>query len=129
MKTEYRERLERLLARKRLALLANHGLQFKNCFGAVAGYVGGQIFVSCGKFGVALRLPQPTLAALFQERDVRRLRYFTGGHVKKEYAVIPRRIIDDENRFHELLVASLKYSAGCRARRAIGPSHANWADA
>jgi hypothetical protein len=34
-----------------------YDLEFKNCFGAVADYVDGRIFCSCGKFGQALRLP------------------------------------------------------------------------
>ena len=87
-----------------------HRLEFKNCFGAVAGYVDGHIFISCGKFGLALKLPAETLTSLFKEKDVLQLRYFPRGHIKKEYAVIPQRIIDDKNRFKKLLDTSMQYA-------------------
>ena len=70
----------------------------------------GNIFVSCGKFGVALRLPSQTLSELFWEEDVLHLRYFPNGHVKKEYAVIPSRIIEDQGRFNKLVDSSIKYA-------------------
>ena len=103
-------------------LSMSHRLEFKNCFGAVAGYVNGNIFVSCGKFGLALRLPPQTLKELFKEADVSPLKYFKNGHTKKEYAVIPNRIIDDHSRFKKLLDESVKSalappSAAARARR------------
>ena len=85
-------------------------MEFKNCFGAVAGYVNGNIFVSCGKFGLALRLPPQTLKELFKEADVSPLKYFKKGHAKKEYAVIPKRVIDDHSRFKKLVNVSIKFA-------------------
>jgi len=92
--------------------LRTHRLDFKNCFGAVAGHVDGQIFISCGKFGVALRVPPETLAELFREEDVQHLRYFPKGHVKREYAVIPQRILEDHGRIGKLLAQAVKYALG-----------------
>ena len=54
----YRTKLEGILKQVRPRLVSTHNLEFKNCFGAVAGYVDGRIFCSCGKFGLALRLPE-----------------------------------------------------------------------
>jgi len=53
-------------------------LEFKNFFGAVTGYVDGHIFVSCGKFGVALRLPPDTLLGSLRDLadDVGMLWYY-----------------------------------------------------
>jgi hypothetical protein len=113
---KYLNELERVLGRVRSRLLIAHQLEFKNCFGAVAGYVDGHIFVSCGKFGVALRLPTETLAELSKEKDVSRLQYFPNGHVKKEYAVIPKRIMDDGDRFRNLADKSIKYALSAAAR-------------
>ena len=84
-------------------------LEFKNCFGAVAGYIDGHIFISCGKFGVALRLPPETLDNIFKEKGVKHLKYFPNGHIKKEYAVLPKRIIENEQQFKELIEKSIKY--------------------
>ncbi|MBI1821310.1 MAG: TfoX/Sxy family protein [Nitrospirae bacterium] len=88
-----------------------HQLEFKNCFGAVTGYIDGHIFISCGKFGVALRLPPEILASLFDEKGVKPLKYFPNGHIKKEYAVLPQEIIENKQRFKELLDESIKYAS------------------
>ncbi len=85
-------------------------LEFKNCFGAIAGYVDGHIFISCGKFGVALRLPPEILESLFKEQAVKPLKYFPNGHIKKEYAVLSQQIIEDEQRFKQLINKSIKYA-------------------
>ena len=111
MNNNYVGKLEQVLMHVR-PRLRTHRLEFKNCFGAVAGYVDGRIFVSCGKFGVALRVPPETLTELFRERDVQHLRYFPKGHVKKEYAVIPQRILDDQDRSRKLLAQAVKYALG-----------------
>ena len=110
MNNKYLDTLEKLLKHVRPKLPDTHKLEFKNCFGAIAGYINGNIFVSCGRFGVALRLPPEILAGLFRKKDVSRLKYFKKGHIKKEYAVIPQRIIDDENHFKKLLDKSIKYA-------------------
>ncbi len=89
---------------------STHNLEFKNCFGAVAGYVEGQIFCSCGKFGLALRLQEKTLSELFQEKGVKKLKYFPNGHIKKEYAVIPKRILEDPTRLKKLVDQSIRYA-------------------
>ena len=109
-KSKYFDKVSSLLKQAQPKLATIHRLEFKNCFGAVAGYVDGHIFISCGKFGLALKLPAETLTSLFKEKDVLQLRYFPRGHIKKEYAVIPQRIIDDKNRFKKLLVTSMQYA-------------------
>ena len=113
---DYSTTLQDLLRRAHPKLAVRHRLEFKRCFGAVAGYVDGNIFVSCGKFGVALRLPSQTLSELFREQDVLRLKYFPNGHVKKEYAVIPPRMIEDRGRFNRLVDGSVKYALSISSR-------------
>ena len=110
MTSAYSEMAATLVARTRPRLSATYQLEFKNCFGAVAGYVDGCIFISCGRFGVALRLPPSFLEQLFKDNDATPLKYFPNGHVKKEYAVIPSRIIEDRQRFKKLLDKSIQYS-------------------
>ena len=110
MNTDYLNNVAKLLADARPDLHSVHKLEFRNCFGAVAGYVDGHIFISCGKFGVALRLPRETLGKLLQEKDVLHLKYFPKGHIKREYAVIPKRILDDRRRFEDFLDRSIQYA-------------------
>ena len=109
MNNDYLDRLTELLEQARPRLASTHALAFKSVFGAVAGYVNGAIFATCGRFGVALRLPPETLEELFKEDGVQPLRYFEKGHVKKEYAVLPERILEDRARFEKLLDASIAY--------------------
>jgi len=59
---------------------------------------------------VALRLPEKTLSELFQEKGVKKLKYFPNGHVKKEYAVIPKRILEDPTRLKKLVDQSIRYA-------------------
>ena len=77
----------------------------------MAGFVDGNIFISCGKFGVALRLPPETLEKVFKENGVEHLKYFPRGHIKKEYAVLPKRILDDKKHFKKLLDQSISKAA------------------
>ena len=106
---DYRDELIELLAQVSTGLINNHKIEFKNNFGAVAGFVDGQIFISCGKFGMALRLPPEILKELFKDKDVKPLKYFPKGHVKKEYAVLPKRILDNLGRINNLVNESIKY--------------------
>ena len=110
MNNNYLHKLENLLKESNSDYFMRHQLEFKNCFGAVTGYVDGHIFTSCGKFGIAFKLPPETLTELFREKDVTRLRYFSKGHIKKEYAVIPQRIIDDQGRFKKILDKSIQHA-------------------
>ena len=110
MENRYLSRTMKLLEQVRPRLATTHQLEFKNCFGAIAGYVDGRIFISCGKFGVALRLPSETLDGMFEEKSVRHLRYFPRGHVKREYAVLSRRILADERRLKRLIDESVTYA-------------------
>ena len=109
MKNKYFDKLIKLLKQANPKLYTTHGVEFKNVFGAVGGYVDGRIFISCGKFGIAPRLPSEILENLFQEKDVKRLKYFSKGHIKKEYAVLPNRILQDKNRLRKILNESVKY--------------------
>ncbi len=109
MKNKYLDKLTKLLEQACPKLAVTHQVEFKNFFGAVAGYANGRIFISCGKFGVALRLPPETLVNLFEEKDVKRLRYFPHGHIKKEYAVLPQRIVENPRRLEKLVDESMKY--------------------
>ena len=110
MNNKYFDNITKLLARVHPKLSTTHRLEFKNVFGAVGVYVNGRIFVSCGKFGVALRLSSLILKSLFNEKIVKHLKYFPNGHVKKEYAVLPKRIIEDRHKFKKLLNKSIEYA-------------------
>lgn len=106
----YRNQLEILLKNIRPRLSSTHKLEFKNCFGAMAGYVNGKIFISCGKFGVALKLPPKILATLLKEDGVKFLKYFPKGHVKKDYAVLSKSILNEPVRLKKLVDKSITHA-------------------
>ena len=109
MKNNYLEKITLLLKQVRPKLATQRKLEFKNVFGAVGGYADGKIFVSCGKFGVALRLPPDTLTLLFQKKEAKRLKYFQKGHVKKEYAVLSKQILGNKHRLKKIVDESIKF--------------------
>lgn len=110
IKNQYLEKIKKLLKSARSKLSTTYEIQFKNVFGAVGGYVNRHIFISCGSFGFALRLPPEVLKKLFKEKDVKHLKYFPRGHIKKEYAVLPQQIIENKRQFRRLLDKSVKYA-------------------
>ena len=107
MNDKYLNRLTALLKQVRPRLGTTHRLEFKNVFGAVGGYVNGRIFISCGTFGIALKLPPEILEALFKDKDVTHLKYFRSGHIKKEYAVLPKRILNNKRMLGKLVDQSI----------------------
>ena len=106
-KNKYQDELIQLLGAIRPKFFSTHKIEFKNVFGAVGGYVDGNIFISCGKFGVALRLPQKALEVLFKENGTKHLKYFPKGHIKREYIVLPKRILHNKDQFKKLLDKSV----------------------
>ena len=109
MNNKYLEEITTLLKEVRPGLATNHNLEFRNVFGAVGGYANGKIFISCGKFGVALRLPPDTLASLFQEKEAKHLKYFPNGHIKKEYALLSKHILKNKEGLKKFVDKSIKY--------------------
>lgn len=98
-----------LLNKTNKKLFTTHKLKFKNVFGATGGYVNDKIFISYGTFGVALKLPKEVLNTLFLEKDIKHLKYFPKGHAKKEYAVLPKRVLKNKKRMKKLVDDSIKY--------------------
>ena len=109
MHNKYFEKITKLLGQASPKLAAAHRLEFKNVFGAVGGFINGRIFISCGKFGVALRLPSKTLEDLFNKKVAEHLKYFPKGHIKKEYAVLAGQITEDTHQFRQLVNESVKF--------------------
>ena len=112
MNDAYLAELKGLLDQAAPGLASTDRLSFKSVFGAVGGYVDGNIFVSCGRFGIALRLPPSTLEVVFKEDGVTPLRYFEKGHIKKEYAVLPGRLLEDDALLSKLVDESMRYASG-----------------
>ena len=105
--TLYRDRISDVLERTRPRLASTHELSFKKCFGAIAGYVDENIFISSGRFGIALKLPATTIDRLMAEDGARHLKYFPKGHVKRDYVVLPQQVLEDQRRLKKLVDGSI----------------------
>ncbi|MFT4578737.1 MAG: hypothetical protein ACI8PD_001177 [Nitrospinales bacterium] len=67
-----------------------------------------KIFISCGKFGVALKLPAKTLASIFLEDKAKPLKFFHNVHIKKEYAILPKHPLKEPSKLNKLIDISIK---------------------
>ena len=105
----YKEQLQNILELFWPELTVRHTLTFKNSFGAVAGYAGGNIFCSYGQFGFALKLPKKAIDELLKIGGIP-LRYFPKGHIKKDYAVIPETLMAEKGKMASLIKKSVKFS-------------------
>lgn len=115
MKQEFKRALGEILAASLPEEYSGRALEFKSNFGAVAGYVDGNLFVSYGTFGLALKLPVGPRTELLERNGGTPLRYFPKGHIKKEYVVISQRVLDDKPTFRGLVGQSVDYvcSSAC----------------
>jgi len=104
LKKEATELLEKIIPE----IFDAHSLEFRPFFGAITVYVDGALFMSYGKFGVALKLPPETLENLFSTEQGAPFRYFPKGHVKKEYALLSSATINSTASFRKLIQESLK---------------------
>ena len=85
------------------------GLEIKHFFSGAAVYANGNICISLTPIGFAIKLPEKLRNELMKERGVKPLRYFSKGHVKKEYVILPNRIVDDKKLLRKLIKKSFEY--------------------
>ena len=108
MNTEYLASARGLIERARLG--PHIEISYKAAFGAVAAYADGRIFITCGKFGVGLKLLADACQSLMDEGAGKPLKYFEKGHVKKNYVVLSPTILDDQSRLNALLRQSMTFA-------------------
>ncbi len=110
MNEVYQKKISVLLKEVSPKLFTAGKFEFKSVFGAVGVFIDGKIFASSGSFGVALKLPPNVLEEVSTEKGVKHLKYFPKGHVKKEYAVLPRRILENKTKIKNLANSSINYA-------------------
>ena len=87
-------------------------LECRHFFGGAALYIDGMICASLTPVGLALKLPEPSREALFEDGRGSALRYFDGGKVKKEYVVLSQAVALNRTEVWELFGASFRYVRG-----------------
>jgi len=81
----------------------------KHFFSGAAAYVDGAIFMSLTPVGLALKLPQEDLKELFAQ-GAKPLKYFPKAPVKKDYAVLPKKIVKDAGALGGWIRRSAKFA-------------------
>ena len=72
-------------------------LDVKHFFSGAAAYADGHIFVSLTPAGFALKLPSDLRNELLKEKETMQLRYFSKSPIKKDFVVLPKKILDDKD--------------------------------
>jgi TfoX/Sxy family transcriptional regulator of competence genes len=109
MTQPYLDRLSEKLRELKLKAPRGVRLECKHFFSGSALYANGRIAASLTPAGLALKLPQATRLELFRSRKATRLRYFTKGPVKKDYAVLSRSTAANVAEVRQLLKSSIRF--------------------
>ncbi len=96
MAEPYLSELQSIVEQANLPREETDGIRCKHFFGGAAAYIDGHIFMTLTTVGLALKIPQNDRATLF-EQGAKPLRYFPKAPVKKDYAVLPSQLVNDQD--------------------------------
>jgi TfoX/Sxy family transcriptional regulator of competence genes len=80
----------------------------KHFLSGAAACVDGDIFMTLTPVGLALKLPEHDRTALF-DQGWKLLRYFPAAPVKKDYALLPSKMIDDGGVLKDWVSRSIEF--------------------
>jgi len=98
MAKEYLEKLSIFIDMVAATCAEETSLECRHFFSGAALYVNNKICTTLTPGGLAIKLPESTRTNLFRNNQAIPLRYFSGGPVKKEYALFSQGIdnVDDD---------------------------------
>jgi TfoX/Sxy family transcriptional regulator of competence genes len=109
MAKEYFDRLSDLMAEIASNLSTTANLEVKHFFSGAAVYADGRICISLTPAGFALKLPACLRDELLTQEGTKHLQYFPKAPIKKEYVVLPQRMLDDRDTFCFWVDKSIEY--------------------
>jgi len=109
MAKEYFDRLSDLMAEIASNLSTTANLKIRHFFSGAAVYADGRICISLTPAGFALKLPAGLRAELLTQEGTKNLQYFRKAPIKKDYVVLPQRILDDRDTFCFWVDKSIEY--------------------
>ena len=109
MVKEYLDNLNSLFNHINSKKINESNFEIKHFFSGAAIYVNGTICISLTPAGFAIKLPEELRCELMKEKGTKQLRYFSKGHIKKEYVVLPKKIMDDKTLLVQLIEKSFEY--------------------
>ncbi len=108
MAEPYLSELRSIVAREIGQREAADDILCKHFFGGAAAYVDGRIFMTLTTVGLALKLPEDDRNTLF-EQGANPLQYFPKAPVKKDYVVLPSRLIDGNSALKDWISRSIDF--------------------
>ncbi len=108
MAEPYLKELRSLVERFALRQGGPLDIECKHFFSGAAAYDNGHIFMSLTPAGLALKLPESDRDALMSE-GATPLKYFPKAPVKKEYVVLPRKLVDEERALEAWITKSIEF--------------------
>ena len=117
MAKAYLEELSQLMEQVGPARSKDAHLEVKHFFAGAAVYANGKICITLTPAGFALKLPAEHRDELLQGQGAEPLRYFPQGPIKKEYVVLPARMVGDSDLLRHWVARSVTYALKSSARR------------
>ena len=84
-------------------------LECKHFFSGAAVYANGRICISLTPVGFAIKLPEESQNILMREKGAKHLQYFSKGHIKKDYVVLPKSMLKDIKTLRRWVNACIEY--------------------
>lgn len=109
MAKAYYDHLSALIVGIAPQLSTKANLEIKHFFSGAAVYADGRICISLTPAGFGLKLPEDLRSELIQEEGAQPLRYFPKAPIKKEYVVLPERMLEDKQALCFWVEKSIKY--------------------
>lgn len=97
MAKKYLDRLNNLMAEIAPDVSTTANLEIKHFFSGAAVYADGRICISLTPAGFALKLPAGLRDELLTQEGTKNLQYFPEAPIKKDYVVLPQRMLDDRD--------------------------------
>jgi len=105
----YHEKLTALFQRLNSDSLNDTNYEIKHFFSGAAVYAEGNICISLTPAGFAIKLPEDLRTELLKEKGAKPLRYFPKSPIKKEYVVLPQKIVDNKKLLTQMIKQSFEY--------------------
>ena len=110
MAKAYVEKLSALMKQVMLGRYKDVHLEVKHFFAGAAVYANSKICITLTPAGFAVKLSAEQRNELLQGQGAEPLRYFPQGPIKKEYVVLPARMVEDSDVLRQWVTRSIAYA-------------------
>ena len=110
MAKEYLDKLSAFIDKASLDCFNGIFLECKHFFSGAALYADKKICITLTPVGLAMKLPEETKNKLLENKTAIPLRYFPKGPIKKDYALFPDGIENDEKALYKYVKESVEYT-------------------